>query len=542
MPAPRAEEIAPKAARVESKREAGNVLDQIKSSIKKLTEKNKEDVAKLYDDVRKAAGEAATTATQNLEKRLAEEVVPELRELKRFEKEMRRIIKEEDANEQKANGRRRSESKFLSEYKSAGRRLVECDSYDRALKAAKWPEQIAFEQIKSRLWPTRRELAQLMYARHVARGMMHSKASAALLDEGQIGAWVTPEYGDALIELPKIMPVLRRFLRVRPVSSDQLIADREVEEEGIVMTVREAASSGAGSLTVDSTSGIEASAPFNSLLGDNGSSTETLTVDSFTETVITLSGTTTLNYAVGDKVTLNQISTTPEGQLAPLSSVEVEDYTVEIGRIAVAKKVTLEKLRDVAALERWINTRLMSLLGRAEDMNLFYGVGGGTKKITGFFTDAAVAAFGNWSAQAVGTTSVDYIFDAFYDLLSGANPYEADACLLTPGGHKIVRKEKGTDGHFLLFNKDQVGGPVELGLIELAWSSTLRNTDGLIGDFGMCAQICDREDASVEVGLEDDDLRRHKRTAVASERVGLEIGLPGGFRELNLNSRPSPVS
>lgn len=345
-----------------------------------------------------------------------------------------------------------------------------------------------------------------------------------------VSAGVRPMYRPDIVEAPRRMPVMRTLAPTVPTTAtDSVISTREVSRRRLAAKLTAQANSGATTFTVDNIQGFEATAPFNSLILDNGSTTETLTIQSINRTtgVITTSTASSINMAVGDYVYAPNFVITAEGQVAPRGLVELANYTVPICRIASHVKASLEKLRDIVSAEDYINRNLSDLIADSEDLQFLYGLGGSSpSRIKGIWNDSDVATSARGSA-----TALDHILNNIYDLAE--NNYTPNAALVSVSVHKSLATLKDSTGNYLLWMSQGNGGMApQLNVVRLIMSNMLTSGHGLIGDFTRACTIYDREQAEVSVHEVEKDALEHQRTIIASERVGFGIERPLALKKL----------
>ena len=478
-----------------------NLLDQITSTITAMGTAHEGRINELRKEINSGNETKAAALQAELDKTFG----PKITALQADQKRLTEIIADIEA---KAAGGGRSSAND-NERRTVGRQFVESDNYKNFLTAAGKREYLAPVSVK-RFW---------------GKSQREIKASNEM-DTTNYGSAVVPFYQEGIITVPKRMPLLRRLCQVIPVgNTNSVIMDREVAEYDHAAKLTALANIGATSLTVNNAAGFRTVAPFNELTLDNGTDTEVVTISAVNTTtnVLTVSAT-TIAMAAGDRVSARAYGTTAEGLLAPSSFEQLEDYTVQIGRLATQLKINIDVLSDVNQAEAFIQDRLLARHGRNEDLNFIYG-DGNSNKIKGIFQDTDVPT----ETYASGTT-LDFLIDVAYGLAE--EDYIATAIAVHPRAHKKVVKTKGSDGHYIYLPSATDGAPDRVYAIPFLWSNQLATTQGIAGDFMMGCKILDREDGTVEAGTVDDDFTRFKRTLIASSRVGFGIPLPRAIRKL----------
>lgn len=341
---------------------------------------------------------------------------------------------------------------------------------------------------------------------------------------------VRPFYRPDIVENPRRMPVMRRVVPTVPTTAtDSVISTRESARRRLAAKLTATANSGSTTFTVDNIQGFEATAPFNSFTLDNGTSTETLTIQSINRTtgVITTTAASTINMAIGDYVYAANFIVTAEGQVAPRGLVELANYTVPICRIASHVKASLEKLRDITSAEDYINRNLGDLIADSEDLQFFYGLGGTSpSRIKGIWNDSDVATSARGSA-----TALDHILNNIYDLAD--NNYTPTAALVSVSVHKSLATLKDSTGNYMLWMSQGNGGMApRLNVVDLVMTNMLTSGHGVIADFSRACTIYDREQADISIHEVGNDALEHQRTILASERVGFGIERPLAIKKL----------
>lgn len=366
------------------------------------------------------------------------------------------------------------------------------------------------------------------------RELWGQKAPSLVMDETALGALVIPYYRPGLTELPKNMPILREYVPVLPIPATNLVkVDREVSEALTATTVTATVNATDTTAALTSVSGLSTETGFNEITFDNGTTTHTAEISDITDLTVTFSpaipGGQTYT-AANTRVTSRAFTTTSEGALKPQGYDVFQDYDVPVVTLAQWISITTQKLSDIPSVEDAINRRLLNRLARMEDLNCFYG-SGASGQPQGIFTDADVPALGAYSTQDVGDNEVDYLLNAYYALAE--ENYVADLAIVRPVVHKRITKMKGSDQHYIFFRDGNVGAPERILTMALRWSNQLVGNDAVVGDFGMSCTLYDRQDATISIGMINDDMVKNRRTILGEQRFGFGIELPRGLRTLS---------
>ena len=189
--------------------------------------------------------------------------------------------------------------------------------------------------------------------------------------------------------------------------------------------------------------------------------------------------------------------------------------------IPVSKQV----LADSPMLQSYINGRLMYGLKLKEDTQILNGtsING---ELSGVY--AGRTAYSTTSPLAY-TTKIDVIRDAMTQCHT--SEYMPTAIVLNPADWADIEQSKDTQGRYLFANPQTAASPRLWGLPVVVTNSMTAGTF-LVGAFDMACELWDREDASIEIGLNSDDFTKNMVTILAEERLALTIyrqaGLVGG--------------
>lgn len=225
-----------------------------------------------------------------------------------------------------------------------------------------------------------------------------------------------------------------------------------------------------------------------------------------------------------------------EGAAKPEAEFTLERKTGIIMKIAQFIKVTDETLDDIPRMEGLIDNKLTYGLKYKEDRALLYGSGSG--EILGLLVDPARQQYA-WSDGEVTDNKGDAIRRAA-GVLSIAE-YEATGAVMHPIDWEDIELLKDQQGRYIYIpiqNNDGSIGPRFWRLPVVETPSIAQGT-ALVGAFAIAATLYDREDASVRIGEEQDDMTKNKKTILAEERLGLAIERPESFVEVTFDSQPS---
>lgn len=358
------------------------------------------------------------------------------------------------------------------------------------------------------------------------------RALSVELDETSIGAAVHTFFA-GIFEAASWTPVLRQLcMQQTTTMTDSVQDDRETDSAVLAGVVDVAQTSGNNTLVVEEIEGFSNASPFNVVrIKRVAGATLTMTIQTVTESTrtLTFTGNLTADVAKGDLVLAIGGLQTDEGALVPLSYDEITAKTFPLVKFGGAKKVTVEKLADIARFAAWIERRLLRNVGQQEALNFYYGPGGSATRMTGLFADTDITQL------TLDTANLEPLLDlfvrSFYDIVD--SDYVPTDTIVSTAIHQRLTKLKMTTGDYLLWNAMSGGGPGErVHMTRLHMDRALVATHAVMGAFGEAITLHDSQQAVIEVGTEDKDLRKRKRTVVATERVAMAVNYPSAIRWL----------
>ena len=168
-------------------------------------------------------------------------------------------------------------------------------------------------------------------------------------------------------------------------------------------------------------------------------------------------------------------------------------------------------LADSPMLQSYINSRLMYGLKLKEDTQILLGTGA-NGELSGLYTNRTAYAT---TSPLQYTTKLDIIRDAMTQC--HASEYMPTAIILNPTDWADIEQSKDSQGRYLFANPQTAAAPRLWGLPVVVTNSIAAGTF-LVGAFDMAAQLWDREDASIEIGLNSDNFVKNMVTILAEER------------------------
>lgn len=214
-----------------------------------------------------------------------------------------------------------------------------------------------------------------------------------------------------------------------------------------------------------------------------------------------------------------------ENVTKPESGITFTLATASVTTLAHWIPVSKQVLADSPMLQSYINTRLMYGLKLKEDTQILLGTGS-NGELPGLYTNRT--AYSKTSPLSF-TTKIDVIRDAIRQCEN--SEFMATGIVLHSTDWAAIEQAKDSQGRYLFANPQNSAQPMLWGLPVIVTNSLTAGTF-LVGAFDMAAQLWDREDAMIEIGLNSDNFVKNMRTVLAEERVALTIyrsaGLIGG--------------
>ena len=221
----------------------------------------------------------------------------------------------------------------------------------------------------------------------------------------------------------------------------------------------------------------------------------------------------------------NEAALVAEGDAKPESTLNFENVTDPVRKIAHWLPVTDEMLEDVPALRSYIDARLRLGVNLALDDELLNGAATGTH-ITGLLNRTGLAS----AVVRTGTvTNADAILEQIVAIETATN-MEVDGIVMNMTNWKTVIMSKDGEGRYY------GGGPLASPARPVLWgrpvaitSAIVANT-ALVGAFGTAAQLFNRGGMRVEASNSHENFFIRNLLAIRAERrVALAVYRPAAF-------------
>ena len=212
-----------------------------------------------------------------------------------------------------------------------------------------------------------------------------------------------------------------------------------------------------------------------------------------------------------------------QGDKKAQSDITFDRKTENVETIAHFIKVAKQILNDASMLASSIDQRLMYGLKLKEEGQLLNG-DGLNGNLHGIIPQAT--AFSNPAAAVKKYTIMDQMRLAMLQAILAE--YPASGYVLNPIDWATMELLKDNEGRYIIGQPQGEANPT-LWRLPVVETQAIAPSKFLTGAFNMAAQIFDAEDASIEVGFENDDFTRNLLTILCEERLALAVYRPEAF-------------
>lgn len=214
----------------------------------------------------------------------------------------------------------------------------------------------------------------------------------------------------------------------------------------------------------------------------------------------------------------NNANVVSELAAKPQSDITFELESAPVATIAHWIRASKQVLADAPMLQSYIDGRLMYGLKLKEEQQLLKGSGVGIN-LDGIYTQAT--PYVNPGVTVTAETRIDRLRLAMLQV--SLSEYDTDGIVINPIDWAAIELIKTTDNAYLFASPTGQIAPTLWGRPVVATQAMDAN-DFLVGAFRMGAQGWDREDANVEVSMEDaSNFTTNAVTIRCEERVGLTV-------------------
>ncbi|MET8696956.1 phage major capsid protein [Streptomyces bauhiniae] len=208
---------------------------------------------------------------------------------------------------------------------------------------------------------------------------------------------------------------------------------------------------------------------------------------------------------------------------APRSKLKLSTVMYPVAEVAHLLDSHKNILADEPRLKKFIDDRMVEGVKFAEDWDLLHSKGD-AQSLTGLYNTPGVQQYTGLNTDKYSVQIRRAITKA---LLA---EYSPTGVVLSPTMWEEVELEEDKNGAFRVALAVAVGAEKKVWKLDVVETTAMRDTDFLIGAFGMGAQLHDRESVSVTVSSENGtNYEQGVITFRADERVALEVPRPESF-------------
>lgn len=225
---------------------------------------------------------------------------------------------------------------------------------------------------------------------------------------------------------------------------------------------------------------------------------------------------------------------TAHGVEKPELSVTYSLQQTPVRTIAGWMPVQNQQLEDWSQLRSLIDGRLRYRVSRQEEEQILFG-DAAPPNLEGILNVAGTTDIALDGRYQVSDTLIDVIRRGITDVFVAG--YEPNAVVLHPFDWETILLEKGSDNRYVWAVVTDNNGSRIWGLrvVESVGAQSrdpgvdIPRRELIVGDWTMGAQLLDRMDLTVQVGLIDRQFVENMRTILAEERIALPIYAPAAF-------------
>jgi len=240
----------------------------------------------------------------------------------------------------------------------------------------------------------------------------------------------------------------------------------------------------------------------------------------------------------------HEAAETARGATKPKSDMEAELKTVTASMIAHYIRISNQTLRDIGQLQSKIDTELVYGLDLREDYQLLWGDGVGAN-LTGILNTVGIQDYAtaiHAARGAVGDTLLDKIRRSITNVALQYLP--ADGVVMHPIDWEVCELLKGTDNKYIWIVV-ATGGEPRVWRIPVVESVSCIDPDGsgerhaVIGSWKLGATLFDVQGATVEIGYAGDDFIQNMKRIRAEKEVIFPVYYPAAFIDIKTEEAAS---
>lgn len=206
--------------------------------------------------------------------------------------------------------------------------------------------------------------------------------------------------------------------------------------------------------------------------------------------------------------------------LKPKSDITLTPVTYPVATIAHTLDAHKNVLDDEPRLRTFLNGRMAEGVKYAEDYDLLHSVGSG-EEITGLFNVPGVQTYAGLASDKYSVQIRRAITRA------QLAEYDPTGIVVSPEMWEEIETEEDGYGGFRVAVNVSVGAVKQVWHLDVVSTTAMADDQFLLGNFGLAAQLHDREAVSVTMSTENrDNYERNVVTFRGEERVALEVPRP----------------
>lgn len=213
--------------------------------------------------------------------------------------------------------------------------------------------------------------------------------------------------------------------------------------------------------------------------------------------------------------------------LKPKSALKFETDQAPVRTIAHYEVAHRNVLADEPQLQSTINNELLYGLRLTEDNQILNGTGTG-EDLRGILQTPGIQEFDGPTDGEATDKKQDYLRRAATKAILAY--YDPTGIVVHPYDWEDIELDKGEDGHYTVTMNVAVGADARLWRMNVVDSPAIAQGTGLVGAFGLGAQLYDRMEANIRIAEQHSDFFVRNAVAIlAEERLALAVKRPESF-------------
>lgn len=203
---------------------------------------------------------------------------------------------------------------------------------------------------------------------------------------------------------------------------------------------------------------------------------------------------------------------TPEAAAKAMMDGNIEEVTINAGKVTLGSKLTEETLSDFPQLVAEIRAEIINRIGLAEEQGILNGTGAGGQ-IKGVGSE--MPAFNLKTFKVEKPSYVDAIVAAYTQIVTSSNgAYSPNLVVMNPLDYWLMMREKDADGRPLNESLNNIL-PTNM---QIKPSTAVAQGDFYVGDFNFL-NIRDVWQLTITFGWENDDFTKNLVTMIGEKRL-----------------------